>query len=199
MIVKFDHISYICDRRQKQELLADKGIPNFEERNLQNLHIKKALMGKWQSTHDLYFYEGGFPTEYIFYDTVHQKSKVRVDENKIYGQYADKEKALDFLRGIFGKQVQEYGSEIICNMKGVLDKRDYILVLQNTDGGCQAFLDDSGYGIPALIVSSSFSKQPLDGICTEAERITVNGRNMEICFTKSDATNIILEMITIVH
>lgn len=40
MIVKFDHISYVCDRQHKQEFLADKGIPNFEERNLQNLHFR---------------------------------------------------------------------------------------------------------------------------------------------------------------
>lgn len=198
MIVKFDHISYVCGRLQKTNLIAEKGQPVFSEINLHNLTIKKALMAKRQSAHDLFFYDDDLPTEYIFYDEVNEKSNICIKDNKIYGLYSDKEQAMDFLRGIFGNRVKDHDGEIICNMRGILDKRDYIMILQKTDDGCPAFLDDSGYGIPALIVKPAFSKIPEDGVCTETEKIVVNGRNLKICFTKSDSTNIIFELITVV-
>ena len=70
MIVKFDHISYIELRENKEILLQEKGTPVFKEELLRNLDIKKSLMRIPQENHDLYFYEGDYPIEYLFYDEV---------------------------------------------------------------------------------------------------------------------------------
>lgn len=197
MIVKFDHISYIEERSQEHNIIKKKGKPVFKEINLRNLSIKSKLMKKNQATHDLYFYESDFPMEYIFYDYVNRKSDIFLKDGKVYGLYSNKKNAIDFLIGIFGEKVQENDDEIICNMKGILDKQDYILILRKTESTCASFLDDSGYGVLTLVTSSKFSKIPDDGICTETEMLEINGKELDICFTRSESTNVIFEIIKI--
>lgn len=197
MIIKFDHISFIGSRINKEKILKDKGEALFKEIRLKNLDIKKNLMYVPQIDHDLYFYDGNYPTEYIFYDTVEVNSKIELIDNTVYGKYTNKQGALEFLKGIFGNKVTEKNNILSCNMKGILDKRDYMLVLSNSDENIDAHLDDEGYGVITLINSARFSNVPIDGICTDTEILEVNGKQLEICFTKSASTNIIFEMIKV--
>lgn len=39
--------------------------------------------------------------------------------------------------------------------------------------------------------------KPVDGICTSTEELKVNEKKLEICFTKSDSTDVIFEIIRI--
>lgn len=146
MIVKFDHISYVDLRKNKRLILEEKGAPVFREELLYNLDIKKSLMRIPQDNHDLYFYEEGYPTEYLFYDEVKKQSQIQLIDDTIYGHYFDKERAIDFLKGIFGNKVIENEGIITCNMKGILDKRDYILILEKCSEVIDSRLDDGGYG-----------------------------------------------------
>ena len=188
VIIKFDHVSFVCARSDKNKVLMNKGEPSFKEIGLKNLKIKKSLMHMAQQDHDLYFFEDGYPTEYIFYDAVNSQSRIELVDNVLYGKYMNKQKAIDFLKGIFGEKVTEEGDNIVCNMRGIIDKNDYMLI---------PWLDDSGYGIVTLVNNVRFTKKPVDGICTDYEVLKVNGKELEICFTKSNSTNIIFEIIKV--
>lgn len=100
-----------------------------------------------QDDHDLYFYEEDYPTEYIFYDSVNKQSGINLVDNTVYAKYLNKQRAIDFLKGIFGNKVIEENDKLVCNMKGILDKKDYILVLERTIEPMATYLDNSGYGI----------------------------------------------------
>ena len=197
VIIKFDHVSFVCARSDKNKVLMNKGEPSFKEIGLKNLKIKKSLMHMAQQDHDLYFFEDGYPTEYIFYDAVNSQSRIELVDNVLYGKYMNKQKAIDFLKGIFGEKVTEEGDNIVCNMRGIIDKNDYMLILEKTTESIIPWLDDSGYGIVTLVNNVRFTKKPVDGICTDYEVFKVNGKELEICFTKSNSTNIIFEIIKV--
>lgn len=201
MIVKFDHISFIGAREEKNEILRDKGMPVFKEEALTNLATKKKLM-RWQQTdHDLYFFKGDYPVEYIFYNNVKKQDheQIRLINNTIYGHYSGKKKAIEFLKGIFGNRVVEEDAIIKCNMKGILDKRDYNLVLEATEMPIEAYLDNSGYGVAAVIGNSELMKISNDGVCTKPGILKVNGKDLEIRFMSSRYTDIIFEIIRIIR
>ncbi len=141
VIIKFDHISYVAPRKCKEEILDQKEGLIFQEHNLTNLEIKFELMQFPQKSHDLYFYDEFIPTEYIFYDDVGDETTVCIEDGVVYGYYFDKEKAVDFLMGIFGRKVEILNDAIKCNMKGVLDKKDYWLELKPCDRKKPVWLD----------------------------------------------------------
>ncbi len=197
MVIKFDHISYVLDKRKKQDVLNSLGEPVFSEIDLENISIKKQLMHSFFDSHDLYFFEGDYPTEYIFYDEVNGVSTIQKEDNVIYGSYSDIEQAKAFLTALFGKKVSEDGELLKCNMKGVLDSRDYPLVLEYSDNLAEPYLDDEGYGIVTVLVNSEPKSFPDGCIYTQKEALVVNGKQLEICFAKSLYTNIIFEIIKI--
>lgn len=199
MIVKFDHISYVSEKDETQSVLKEQGTPRFCETDLENIEIKKDLMSCPQDSHDLYFYDNDYPIEYIFYDRVGKQTGIRFDGNIVYGSYYDFDGSKDFLEELFRGRVSVNGDKIVCNMKGVLDKKDYLLVLEPSKNDKPLpCVDDSGYGIPALIVSGDYRhlNKPDSGcICTEWNRLSVNGKELNICFIRSNCTNVIFEMI----
>lgn len=194
MVIKFDHISFVCARNQKAKYIQDMSDIVFMEKNIKNLRIKGLLMQRHQDDHDLYFSAGTLPTEYIFYDFVKGMSSVSIKNEIIYGGYSNKEYAVKFLKGIFGENVKINNEQIICNMRGILDKRDYFLILSPSKI-TETYLDRGGYGAIAIITNKVFRTEPEDGICTEHGLLRVNDRNLDICFTRSDSVNIIFEII----
>lgn len=198
MIVKFDHLSFIETRNNKEEILLGRGEPTFVEDRLENLKIKGSLMRISQPNHDLIYYEASYPLEFIFYDEVTYQSSIVFKDEIVYGHYNNADYAKAFLEGIFGNsRIRNDKDTIICNMKGVLDKRDYYLVLEKTDELLSPYLDDYGYGVVALISNKPFSVVPKDGICTQTEKLIVDGKEMDICFTKSSSVDMIFEIIRI--
>jgi hypothetical protein len=195
MIIKFDHISYIAERKEKSRLCKKLGTPYFIEEKKPNLNIKKDLMRCWQGDHDLFFYSENLPVEYIFYDNVVSRSTIEVKQKTVYGSYYNENAALQFLRGLFGEKVRISDGVIECNMKGILDKCDRMLVLRGGQKVDEAYLDDGGYGVATIMVNKKFSLIPEDGVCTDCEQIEINGKLMEVCFTKSASTNMIFEII----
>lgn len=201
MIMKFDHISVIEERRNRESLLEAYGIENlfFKEIELKNLNIKKCFMQNWQENHDLYFFtkKGELPTELIFYDTVEGKTDIVVKENVIYGEYRNKDKAFSFLQKIFGEgyKIFQEGKKLVCNLRGVLDKQDVWLVLTPVEVSKKTYLDESGYGAIALLTSSLYHGNPEVAEYTEYETLRVNNKNLNICFVRSDEINIIFELI----
>lgn len=197
MIVKFDHISFIAERGCKDSLLSGSGEPVFEEINLKNISIKEDLMRRPQPDHDLYFYDDDIPVEYIFYDEVVEQGKIKIQDGKIYGLCNDLIIAGEYLKSLFGeKSVCTRENEIICSMKGILDKKEYILVLESSSEDVFPYLDDGGYGVIALIVNKDYDAS-VDWIITDQERVTVNSRDLDIRFMRSASTNVIFELIRV--
>lgn len=198
MIIKFDHISYIQSRVARQETPERHGEPSFKEEGLENPAIKKALMESWQKDHDLYYYVGSLPVEHIFYDKVHAGESLVRDGDAFHGKYSSKSKAAAFLQSLFPNGVSCQGDDILCNMKGVLDKRDFYLILHQQKGHIgRPSLDTRGYGVPA-VVAKGWAGCPVEGaVVTSYEAVRVNGVDMEICFAASDAVNVIFEVIKI--
>lgn len=197
MIMKFDHISYVAPRERKEELTASRKGLVFCENNLDNLAIKAALMQYPQKGHDLYFYDETIPTEYIFYDHVGKETSLFIRDGIVYGSYFDKKGAVDFLTGIFGRKMEILDDVIRCNMKGVLDKKDYWLELRPGNSKNPPFLDGGGYGTIAVITNVPFHVVPYDGECTAHGMLCVNNRLLDICFTRSDSVDVIFEMVTV--
>lgn len=197
MIVKFDHITYVANRSDKTEVLPSDREAAFVEAGLRNMDIKQELMLNKQADHDLYYYDYEIPVEYIFYDETTDASGIERDGNVFRAHYSDFDKAVSFLTGIFGKKVSVSGEEIHCNMKGILDKTDIMLILAKGEGDMKTYLDATGYGVATLINNGKFNKVPEDGFCTEHEVITVHNRELDICFTGAGCVDIIFEIITV--
>lgn len=195
MIIKFDHISFIASRKDREKLTKNLGEPTFVERNLPNIGIKCKLMRSEMKDHDLYFYDGGYPTEYIFYDSTFEESRIQLIDDVVYGHYSDLKRAQSFLVDIFGSKVFVENEKICCNMGGVLDRRDYWLVLCPEEHLQKGYLDSAGYGVVTIVMNNAYEKVPEDGVCTEYEKLTVNGRELEIKFAQSDSTDMIFEIL----
>ena len=148
MIIKFDHITYVASREQRETLTASRKGLMFQENDLANLDIKAALMQYPQEGHDLYFYDDVIPTEYIFYDRVGKETSVSIRDGIVHGSYFDKEGAIDFLTGIFGRKVESLDEVIRCNMKGILEKklldREHLIVSHLTEEGCRGSREKFG-------------------------------------------------------
>lgn len=197
MIVKFDHISYVASREQKKALTASRKGLVFQENNLENLGIKAALMQYPQKGHDLYFYDEAIPTEYIFYDRVGKETSVFIRDGVVHGSYFNKEGAVNFLTGIFGRKVEILDEMIRCNMKGILDKKDYWLELRPGNSKTLPFLDEEGYGAIAVITNTPFHTVPHDGECTARGTLCVNNKLLDICFTRSESMDVIFEIVMV--
>lgn len=197
MILKFDHISYIASKSCKKSILQDKGIPSFAEESLINIDSKLALMKNPQSNHDLYFFAENYPVEYIFYDKIERKSSILFDEDIVYAHYCNKEKTIEFFKCIFGDNVCTEEKTLKINMKGVLDKRDYYLVLKEKEEYFETYVDDGGYGVIAIVCNTFDCNFPSDVIYTKGETLNVNNRQLEISFLKSHCVDIIFEIIKI--
>ncbi len=198
MIIKFDHISYVAERSFADSILKKCGEPMFSETGLRNPTVKNALMRYPQHDHDLYFFDKDIPVEYILYDKIGEPGDIRVIDDRIHGKYTDINKAAAFLESLFGKRnVAVNGDLVECNMKGVIDRRDYFLVLSKSEkDDITSFLDDGGYGIPALIVNKDIN-DIVNGNITEREHLEVNGKDLVLCFARSMYTNVIIEMIKV--
>lgn len=197
MIVKFDHITYVANRSDKAEVLPKDREATFVEAGLRNMDIKQELMKNRQADHDLYYYDDVIPVEYIFYNETAEEGGIERRDNCFYAHYSDFDRAVSFLTGIFGKKVSISGEEIHCNMKGILDKQDIMLILVKGENKVETYLDKKGYGVATLINNGKFNKVPEDGYCTEHEQITVHNRELDICFTGSDSVDIIFEIIAV--
>lgn len=198
MIYKVDHISLVESRNKWESALFQDIKYKFKEQNLLNIDVKKDLMMYNQVSHDLYFYEDEnmyWPTEIILYDQVGKCTEVTIENDCVCGRYGDLDSAIEFLTMFFGKaKVKLEGELLICNIKGVLDRKDYILKLLPKDD-CNVYLDSAGYGTITLFANTIKDVSKNGVFQTKYEGIVVNNNLLQICFVKCDHINIIFEFI----
>lgn len=196
MILKFDHISFVASRDDVGMVLADKGEPVFKEIRLRNIVNKFPLMRGKSVNHDMYFYDrGGIPTEYIFYDAVYGQSQITISSTIINGHYKEETKAVDFLSSIFRNRVYVDQGKIKCKVSGIMDKKDYEVVLTQEKNYFEErnYLDTHGYGVAAILYQGEMNKD----YWTEENQLIVNGKNLFISFAACDSVDLIFEMIRI--
>lgn len=191
MILKFDHISYVTDRRKKVQTLKNFGEPLFKEVNLKNIQNKFALMEFKQENHDLYFFDGEIPTEYIFYDKVKGQSGVSVESGIIMGHYSNLEEAYNFMNELIPGKVFCDNGILKCNLRGIIDKKDYFLHLVYNPHFFKEklSLDTEGYGEIALMYRGSNRNASCE------ESLIVNGKELHISFAYTKSIDIIFELI----
>lgn len=190
MIIRFDHLTYVCNVSDIQQVLnrfeARGYIEKFREETIPNIPPKMSLMYNHNETHSLYFLEkeGGLPIEVISYreTTNVGKNADYMDETERFTYYTkDVDSLMDFFKCV-GMRVDSDG---VCNARGVLDKSNTFIDIVEIDA-TPVNLDNEGYTCPTLFVDSYLkTKASIEGSgfgCTECSTIIINGREMKIFF-----------------
>lgn len=196
MIIRFDHITYVANRREKKNFKYEENEFLFVEKNLKNANNKKPLMKYDQETHDLYFYNKELmPIEYIFYDETYRKNtNIKIDGCDIYACYSNKDLAINFLEKTFKKVETNSNNEIVCCVSGLLDKTKYYLHLL-PEKDLEAYLDQEGFGVPTLMCNSI--PKDVEEYLSDINEININGKIFDVCFLKCDYINVIFELLLV--
>ena len=204
MIIRFDHVTYVEDRSRKEDLLIRKKINGwkiyFFEEALKNIPTKKKLMKFPDETHDIYFMkkENNINTEVIFYNRVNVFDQIKVQDNIIYAGSNNLEETEQVIKKLGGKG-ERSGDTFRGNLKGILDKKDYIIIFQKKKN-TEAWLDNQGYGCITLLVDSIEkvgARFKTDFFYSVEEELKVNSQFLNIAFVKSKSTDLIFELISV--
>lgn len=196
MIMKIDHIGITLSRSEKRNMLGENDAV-FEEQNLININSKRKLMKNWYDYHDIVFYRGTpFPIEYIFYDSIYEKTPNRFENGVLYGSYSNKDqikKAINSQDWI--KLTEEDDNSISGEIGGVLDhfKLPFHLV---RDDNIKVYLDSGGVNNIALLCNKKYYDKSGIFKQTDYERLLVNGRNLDISFIFMDGLSFFVELIS---
>jgi len=190
MIIRFDHLTYVCNSVHLEETLskfANTGYKEqFREEGIPNITPKKPFLRFTNETHSLFFMEkeNAIPIEVISYELTSQEEQVAdyKQDGYSFSYYTQDVESLSTLFESVGfKRVDE----ITYNAKGVLDKNDTVIIINKSDNP-SPYLDNEGFTCPTLFVDSYLktkSKIEENGfICTDASPIVINGRDLKIFF-----------------
>lgn len=90
MIIKFDHITYVSQRRQFMLPEQESEKVLFREKALKNPKGLLMFMEKPQYDSDVIFVNKEIPTEYVQYDSVDKQTEIKVIGNTIYARALSK-------------------------------------------------------------------------------------------------------------
>lgn len=204
MILKFDHITYVESRENKKEILhyfRENGYQyKFEEKSMVNFPAKKSLMNLNQETHDIYYFEQGeaLPVELILYAITGRDSNVAKDGKSIYVSGRNALSIIDCMHKLgFGFSVWDRERDIVrCNIKGMLDRQDYWLVINLKKERDEVFLDNRGYGCITFLVKSFKDLCNWRGqgnYLSEPAEVCVNRKKLQVVFYKNVNIDIFFE------
>lgn len=93
------------------------------------------------------------------------------------------------------------GGAINSSVTGIFDKRAFSLRLNKSKEILSPHLDDRGWNCPCFLVDSvkkSFDEMRKndDVFCSIVDDVVINNRKLEVGFIKSNAINIIFELIS---
>lgn len=172
---------------------------DFFEEDLKNIPTKKKLMKFPEETHDIYFFrkENNINTEVIFYNRVNVSGQIKIQDNIIYAGSNNLEETEQVIKKIGGTGEMS-GNIFRGGVKGILDKKDYIIIFEKKRN-TEAWLDNRGYGCITLLVDSIEkvgARFKEDFYYSEKEKLKVNSRFLNIAFVKSKSTDLIFELIS---
>lgn len=197
---KLDHISYVMQKDKVDKILVKDIV--FSEKELHNPIGKKIFMKKDNGFADLYFNRGVPNIEYIVYEQVDIKSSLSWDGQIFYGAFSSYDKAIRQLNCI-GLTVEDNinRNNIIVKNKGLLDVQPFVMHLEYNDNVNDiVYLDAEGWNCPCFVIDSvSRMVESLDTDLFDlagVDKITINGKQMEVTFIKAKNINIIFEFIS---
>ncbi len=196
MIVKLDHISYSCAYGEEETVKASfAGYEEiFREENIENLLIKSEFMQNQAKEHCLYMLskEGCCPVEITSYPvSCSGRERLTLEEDAICVRTSDVQETRGFYEALgFGEK------EDRMSLKPLLDRTETnIRIVQDPGAAASFYLDQKGFGILAFVVDNGKKqKKQLEsaGIyVTDIQELSVNGRNLKICFAKSKAGDLV--------
>lgn len=190
MLVKFDHITYVVNKSNlalAKQLLANGGyVERFCEENVDNPSCKIAYLSPLNTKHSLYFFDSpsGIPVEIVSYVYTTQNLQpldFKLGSFNVLCRTGIIQDSLDFYK-VLGAYATENGT---LEIKGLLDKKAVCITFKEMHGFATN-LDNEGWCCPTLIVDSYMkTKKQLENsgyFCTEADVMSVNGRNLFVFF-----------------
>ena len=202
MIIKFDHITYVCAKLEVDKVLENYYImgyrKKFSEIGLENISIKRPLCKYKHQTHDLYylFCENKLSVEVVSYDMIYQSSVMKLDDDII--AFAEDIIAVEKLLLILGAKAVQ--TDHIFNIKGIFDKFDVMLQIQSKEDTGIYYLDSGGLGCITLLVDSLEKIQKrimnTEYIYSRIEKLCVNNEVLNIMFVSTPNRELIFELIS---
>ncbi|MCM1213723.1 MAG: hypothetical protein NC331_00485 [Lachnospiraceae bacterium] len=187
MIMKFDHISFSCERKSVRSVSSISGYElQFQNFNLRNIDCKKIFFREPQQGHDIYLYEKvqDVPVEITAYDTCFQGEDSMDVENSTVIMYSpDPGKTSEFLASLGLKKMESCGDELFLEGKFALGRVSCAIRKVNA---VEWKLDKTGWS--SICFLSSDTKKELQRIqaagynVTSVEELTVNQKRMDIGF-----------------
>lgn len=190
MIIRFDHLTYVCNETNLSQVLSEFErigyVESFREVNIPNIAPKMPLMRYPNKTHSLYFFEKAncIPIEVISYEctTINCPMIDYMLNGDTFNCYT---KEINALKGLYGCLGIKEIDDLTLNVKGVLDRTNaFVHFIQAENPSVN--LDNEGFTCPTLFVDSYLKtkeKVEENGYrCTESSPITINGRELKIFF-----------------
>lgn len=200
MLVKFDHLTYVVNRRQVMEaieLFTEAGYTlSISEDNAINSPTKMQFLKFKDPTHGLYFLtapeEGGLSVELIAYEhTSKEPTSIEYTpgDNFLTIASADKEEAKTLMLAIGCDKADE---KVVFN--GALELRPYEILFAHKEGIAHN-LDNEGFCCPTIFIRPAHkTKDAIEAAgftCTSYEEFTVQGKFMYVFFAYDRSGNLI--------
>lgn len=197
MILKFDHISFSCEKKEFPLFSIISGYElQFQEVSLKNLNCKQTFLQSPHADHDIYMYENKQlpPIEITAYDTCFKGRDSMSMENGmpvIFSPNPEKTAAFLVLFGL--KQTHSDNTESVLEGNFVLGGPITIRIKKADTAEWK--LDKAGWSSICFLSSDSFKelkKLSAAGYAvTDVEELDVNQKRMSIGFCKGPFGEII--------
>lgn len=193
MIIKFDHISFSCRMGEENKGLLEGYVQEFEEKGLKNIAAKASFFQNGSPYHDisLYRHERKYPIEITAYpECTGENKKYQVTDEAITVFSKDIAETKAFYEALGFKETQEGVLELLPFM----EQKKVVLFLEKADTE-EVYLDKSGFGSLAFVVDRiekhKTQLEKKDFFVTDIEILTVNGKELKICFAANKAGDIV--------
>lgn len=193
MIIKFDHISFSCRLDEPTDEIVKGYTQEFIERNLPNIRAKSSFLQDNPAYHDISLYQcqGKYPIEITAYPRcIGENKKYQVLDDEIVVFTKNVDATLSFYETVGFKRTDDMSLELLPFM----EQKKVVLQVKEADTE-DVYLDKGGFGSLAFVVDRiEKHKRQLekDGFfVTDIEPLTVNGKELKICFAANDAGDIV--------
>lgn len=193
MIVKFDHISFSCQYDKPADEIVKDYTQEFIARNLQNLSIKSNFLQDNHAYHAISLYQckGKYPIEITAYPRCSgENKKYKVMDNEIIVFSKNVVLTTAFFE-VVGFNRMEGGK---LELLPIMEQKKVVLQVKEADTGA-VYLDKAGFGSLAFVVDRvEKHKKQLENsgyLVTDIESLTVNEKELKICFAANDAGDIV--------
>lgn len=206
MVLKIDHVSFSCEKGQENSANVT---PIYErvffETDLPNISCKRELLKNHADTHNIIMYHAGesyIPIEVTQYPSVKNvNNDISLNQRAIEWKVKSIKESMGYFETVGFKCIDETNTYAIMKLKPFLDKEPIEISLLETEQiSAEGFLDVFGYSSLGLLVDNvemelnKFAARNF--VTTEVNSLEVNGKKMNVAFTKGPS-NEIIELIAV--